>query len=122
MQSDHLAGSFIRVGDDLGNLAALFGRMEHSETAATMLGTSRAIAKSQISSPTRTADHLRRVLGAQRFDECVAADGTPTRHVRSARTMALISARPRQAASLVTAAVAPACKPVASNIASGVFR
>ena len=52
----------------------------------------------------------------------VRVNRTPTLHVRSARTMALISARPREAASLVTDAVAPACKPVARNIASGVFR
>jgi hypothetical protein len=83
----HRAGNHTDLGATLCYLAMFFDRMELPEIAATVFGASRMSAESWVVGMPSALEHLRDVLGVERFDACVEA-GTamePTAAVRYAR-------------------------------------
>jgi hypothetical protein len=77
---DTTIDSFLQSGNTadtsgtLGTLAILFDRFGHAESAATIYGaTTLHPGTGWVIGLSDLVDHLRAVLGASRFDECVAA-------------------------------------------------
>jgi predicted ATPase len=75
--SFHRAGNVPWIATTLADLALLFDRVERPGVAATIYGASshRAVTSFVLELPD-AVEHLRRVLGAQAFEDCVAAGAT----------------------------------------------
>ncbi len=70
----HQAGNVADVAGTLATLAGLFDGFERPEIAATIYGASNRLGNAVwVINLTRVVEHLRTVLGASRFEECVAA-------------------------------------------------
>jgi predicted ATPase len=74
IDSWHQSGNIADTVGTLATLAILFDRFDRAEPAATIYGaTTRGTGTGWVIGLSDLVDHLRAVLGASRFDECVAA-------------------------------------------------
>ena len=85
----HRAGNHTDLRATLCYVAMFFDRMELPEIAATVFGGSRMSAESWVVGMPSALEHLRDVLGVERFDACVEAGAAmePTAAVSFAREM-----------------------------------
>jgi hypothetical protein len=73
IDSFHQSGNSADTVGTLATLAILFDRFERAESAATLYGATTHTGTSWVIGLPEVVDHLRDVLGASRFDECVSA-------------------------------------------------